>query len=36
MGGASYAKMLRELRESFLNIDLDILKDLGVLFMNIW
>lgn len=36
IGGASYAKMLRELRESFLNIDRDILKDLGVLFMNIW
>lgn len=36
MGGTSYAKMLRELRESFLNIDRDILKDLGVLFMNIW
>lgn len=36
MSGASYAKMLRELRESFLNIDRDILKDLGVLFMNIW
>lgn len=36
MGGTSYAKMLRELRESFLNIDLNILKDLGTLFMNIW
>lgn len=36
MGGTSYAKLLRELRESFLNIDRDILNDLGVLFMNIW
>lgn len=36
MGGTSYAKLLRELRESFLNIDRDILDDLGVLFMNIW
>lgn len=36
MGGTSYAKMLRELRESFLNIDRDVLNDLGVLFMNIW
>lgn len=36
MGGTSYAKLLRELRESFLNIDRDILNDLGTLFMNIW
>ena len=36
MGGTSYAKLLRELRESFLNIDRDIINDLGVLFMNIW
>ena len=36
MGGASYAKLLRELRESFLNIDALVLKDLGTLFMNIW
>lgn len=36
MGGTSYAKLLRELRESFLNIDRDILNDLGVLFMNVW
>ena len=36
MSGTSYAKLLRELRESFLNIDRDILNDLGVLFMNIW
>lgn len=36
MGGTSYAKLLRELRESFLNIDRDILNDLNVLFMNIW
>lgn len=36
MGGTSYAKLLRELRESFLNIDLLVLKDLGTLFMNIW
>lgn len=36
MGGTSYAKLLRELRESFLNIDVLVLKDLGTLFMNIW
>ena len=36
MGGTSYAKLLRELRESFLNIDGLALKDLGTLFMNIW
>ena len=36
MGGTSYAKLLRELRESFLNIDGLVLKDLGTLFMNIW
>ena len=36
MGGTSYAKLLRELRESFLNIDRAILNDLGTLFMNIW
>lgn len=36
MGGTSYAKLLRELRESFLNIDGLVLKDLGMLFMNIW
>lgn len=36
MGGSTYAKMLRELRESFLNIDALVLKDLGTLFMNIW
>ena len=36
MGGTSYAKLLRELRESFLNIDALVLKDLGTLFMNIW
>lgn len=36
MGGTSYAKLLRELRDSFLNIDRDILNDLNVLFMNIW
>lgn len=36
MGGSTYAKMLRELRESFLNIDALVLKDLGTLFMNVW
>lgn len=36
IGSTSYAKLLRELRESFLNIDALVLKDLGVLFMNIW
>lgn len=36
MSGTSYAKLLRELRDSFLNIDQSILKDLGTLFMNIW
>lgn len=35
-GGNSYAKMLKEFRDTFLNIDLDIIKDLGELFMLIW
>ena len=34
--GASYSKLLREFRDTFLNIDLDIIKDLAPLFMNIW
>lgn len=36
MPGASYARMLSELRKSFLNIDQSILNDLSMLFMNIW
>lgn len=35
-GGVSYAKLLKEFRDTFLNIDLDIIRDLGELFMLIW
>lgn len=35
-GGTSYAKLLKEFRDSFLNIDMDIIKDLGELFMLLW
>ena len=34
--GQSYSKLLKEFRDTFLNIDMDIIKDLNVLFMNIW
>ena len=32
----SYSKMLNEFRDTFLNIDLMIIKDLSELFMNVW
>ena len=36
MGNRSYMKMLEELRETFLNIDMMIINDLSDLFMNIY
>lgn len=36
MGNRSYAKLLKELRETFLNIDMLIIEDLSDLFMNIY
>lgn len=36
MGNKSYAKLLKELRETFLNIDMLIIEDLSDLFMNIY
>lgn len=35
-GGVSYSKLLKEYRETFINIDMMIIKDLRDLFMNIW
>lgn len=35
-GGISYAKMLEEYRSTLLNIDKQIIDELGDLFMNIW
>ena len=35
-GGTSYSKLLEEYRNTFLNIDMKIIKDLSDLFMNIW
>ena len=35
-GGQSYAKMLKEYRATFLNIDMSIINELSDLFMNIW
>lgn len=35
-GGKSYASAVMEFRQSFLNIDMMIIKDLSELFMNIW
>lgn len=34
--GTSYSKMLREFRETFLNIDLEIIGQLSDLFFNLW
>lgn len=34
--GVSYSKMLQEFRETFLNIDMMIIRDLEVLFMQLW
>lgn len=35
-GGASYSKMLMEFRETFINIDMMIIKDLATLFFGLW
>ena len=35
-GGASYSKLLREFRETFLNIDMEIIEQLSSLFMLLW
>lgn len=35
-GGASYSAMLKEYRETFLNIDLQIIDELEPLFMGLW
>ena len=34
--GASYSKMLKDFRETFINIDMLIIRDLSDLFMNLW
>ena len=34
--GTSYSKLLKEFRETFLNIDLEVIKSLSGLFMNLW
>lgn len=36
MPGKSYSNLLNEFRETFLNIDLDIIKELAILFFNLW
>ena len=35
-GGVSYSAMLKEFRETFLNIDMMIIEELGDLFMKLW
>lgn len=35
-GGVSYSALLNEFRTTFLNIDMQIIKDLNELFMNLW
>ena len=35
-GGTSYASLLKEYRETFLNIDLQVINDLNTLFMLLW
>ena len=35
-GGVSYSKLLKEYRDTFINIDMMIIKDLRDLFMNLW
>lgn len=35
-GGVSYSKMLMEFRETFLNIDMQVINELNDLFMNLW
>ena len=34
--GTSYSKLLKEFRETFLNIDMDVIKALGDLFIKLW
>lgn len=34
--GVSYSKLLKEFRETFLNIDMDVINALSGLFMNLW
>ena len=34
--GANYARMIKDFRDNLLNIDMDIIRDLGELFMLIW
>lgn len=34
--GANYAKMIKDFRDNLLNIDMDIIRDLGELFMLLW
>ena len=36
MGGASYSAMLKEYRETFLNIDMQVIEALSDLFMKLW
>lgn len=35
-GGVSYSKMLMEFRDTFLNIDMQVINELNDLFMNLW
>lgn len=35
-GGSNYSKLLKDFRETFLNIDMMIINDLSDLFMNLW
>lgn len=35
-GGSNYSKLLKEFRETFLNIDMMIINELSDLFMNLW
>lgn len=35
-GGLSYSKMLEEFRQTFLNIDMEVIHELDDLFMNLW
>ena len=35
-GGQSYSKLLQELRDTFLNIDVMVINDLSDLFLNLW
>ena len=34
--GANYAKMIKDFRDNLLNIDMDVIRDLGELFMLLW